>query len=618
MTSPGGCKPLSISEKLSIDALCEQFEGEWQAQRQPQLEQVLDQAPAQLRGPLLCALVPIDFHWQRQRGAAPDLTSYQRRFPGWAAWLEGLVIHCDSSHQQAITLDKAAAPPAPAQLELGTQVGKYRLISELGRGTFGTVYKAVHVELNREVALKVCVIPGDEEAALQQYRDEGQTLARLKHKHIVGVYDAWIEGINYLVASELIDGPSLRTVLENKQPLDHKKAALIALQIARALALAHQATLVHRDVKPANILLRGDGDAVLVDFGLAFRREAFSLRKDLSGTPQYMSPEQADGNANALDGRSDIYSLGVVLYEMLTATRPHTGRTMDDLLEAIKTVDPVPPRQVVPSIPTRLEAICLRCLAKNPSVRYQNASDLAADLKSFLNPRWWWAWIVCGAVLAAVLAIMVRSWTSSAVIPNPPPAVRLARVEQAELHVQRGEADGSPIDSLLLVKNGVDQHLPAAVTPLDRDDRMVLYYRFAEPTSWLLVHVDPAGGAAIVARSEEPQLEARVPKNTNRGVAFSSSDPRGLNLLILLAGELPDGTKDNDLIEQIRTAQSNVDAKPVWSQLRSGFEEKSAAVQLPQDYLRDVESRLPSGLTPRHALLLQTIEAGSPPADGSR
>jgi formylglycine-generating enzyme required for sulfatase activity len=275
----------------------------------------------------------------------------------------------------------APAPPPGRP----SRIGRYRVERVLGEGSFGVVYLARDEDLQRSVAIKVptarlLVRPG----AADAYLREARIVASLRHEHIVRVLDfgRTDDGACYIV-SECVEGGSLADLLKRCRPSPGEAAALVA-DVAEALHHAHGHRLVHRDVKPGNILLDAAGKAYLTDFGIALRDEDFGTGGGLAGTPWYMSPEQARGESHRLDGRADVYSLGAVLYELLAGQPPFRGETLDELLEQIANVEARPPRQIDDRIPKELERICLKALAKRASERYTTARDLADDLRHFL------------------------------------------------------------------------------------------------------------------------------------------------------------------------------------------------------------------------------------------
>jgi tetratricopeptide (TPR) repeat protein len=272
-------------------------------------------------------------------------------------------------------------PPAAAG-ELG-RLGPYRIVAELGRGGMGIVFRAVDDDLRRTVALKVLRPDlADEEAKARLVR-EAQLAARFRHEHVIGVH-AVVQppgGLPYLVM-EYVDGQPLSAILRDQKRLEPRQAVEWLVQAADGLAAAHAAGLVHRDVKPGNILIeKATGKAKLGDFGLA-RAEAHTQTLTqagaIMGTPVYMSPEQA--RAAPTDPRTDVYSLGVTLYEVLTGEVPFRGTALM-VVRQILTEEPRPPRRLNDHIPRDLETICLKAMAKEPARRYANAGELADDLR---------------------------------------------------------------------------------------------------------------------------------------------------------------------------------------------------------------------------------------------
>jgi class 3 adenylate cyclase/predicted ATPase len=272
---------------------------------------------------------------------------------------------------------KRAAPDTPAS------IGRYQVHRALGTGGFGAVYLGHDTQLDRPVAIKV--LHGGSEvprAEKDRFLQEARRIAHLSHPGIVAVHDVGIDDGQIYIVSDFLDGPDLGRWLDNYRPA-WPEAARIATGVAEALAHAHAWLIVHRDVKPANIILTPDRGPVLVDFGLGLdeARAGGSELGNICGTPSYMAPEQVAGAAHRIDGRTDIYSLGVVLYRMLCGRVPFRASNLRELLRQVRDDEPQPPRQLNCDIPPELERACQKALAKRLEDRYTTGADFAEDLR---------------------------------------------------------------------------------------------------------------------------------------------------------------------------------------------------------------------------------------------
>lgn len=260
---------------------------------------------------------------------------------------------------------------------------RYEIIELIGSGGMANVYKALCHRLNRYDAVKIM---RDETAAntelRRRFRAESQAVAMLSHPNIVSVYDvSHSDDVEYIVM-ELIDGITLKQYLQKKSVLDPSEVLDFTIQTAKALEHAHSKGIIHRDIKPQNIMLLKDGMIKVADFGIASLENTIEENNgDTVGSVHYIAPEQARGEAP--DARSDIYSLGIVMYEMLTGKLPYVGNSDVEVAVKHMNTDPVTPRDIVPSIPEELERICLKAMNSNIDERYQSASEMLADLEEY-------------------------------------------------------------------------------------------------------------------------------------------------------------------------------------------------------------------------------------------
>ena len=267
------------------------------------------------------------------------------------------------------------------------KLGRYEILSELGQGAMGVVYKAIDPLIERTVAIKTIKLDLSKEELAnfeERFYREAKSAGRLNHPNIVTIYDVGKSDNSAYMAMEFLEGQLLREVLDAHTALSIDKIVDIAAQVADGLAYAHENGIVHRDIKPANIMLVRDDMAKIMDFGIAqMPTGSRTLAGTVMGSPKYMAPEQVIGKP--VDGRSDIFALGVMLYEMLTGESPFDGDNINTIMYRILNETPVPPKSLAPRIPGTFNYIIAKALAKEPGERYQSAKDMASDLRNYNN-----------------------------------------------------------------------------------------------------------------------------------------------------------------------------------------------------------------------------------------
>jgi tetratricopeptide (TPR) repeat protein/predicted Ser/Thr protein kinase len=403
-----------MSESDSVVQMRSDQSRRWRQGDRVRVEAFLEDRPVLRADPEgVLDLIYNEIFLREQAGEPPCFEEYYARFPNLQDQLRRLaVVH------QAIQLSPSTmvvAQGGDRELSDGVRgsvknpaesfsVAGYEILGELGRGGMGVVYKARQVGLKRLVALKM-ILGGPFASAkeLARFRTEAEAVARLQHPHIVQIYEVGEQqGFPYL-ALELVEGVNLQQMVAGV-PQPPRQAAHLVETLARAVDHAHERGIVHRDLKPANILLTADGFPKITDFSLAKLLggdEALTPTDALIGTPNYMAPEQAAGRANASGPAADVYSLGAILYELLTGQPPFRGDSILDTLEQVRNQEPVPPARVKGPLPRELNTICLKCLEKDPARRYPSALALAEDLHRFLQ---------CQPIRARPVTIWERIW----------------------------------------------------------------------------------------------------------------------------------------------------------------------------------------------------------------
>ncbi len=436
---------LSIAQQLDIDQVCARFDHAWHASAPaPLLADYLEQLDHDLHPHAFLELLRIDREYRNLQGLPKSARDYEFEYPQFskeialvfsdnfssetkastqeaptdaasqAAQLVALIQQYQHENELDVTVDpdvwsaqfpNLAAPLRKAlhgldDLRRATmathtnsprQLGDYVIIREIGRGGMGAVFEAEQKSLVRRVALKVLWFSTVSDAtAVQRFQREAETVARLHHTHIVPIYSVGSDGAINFFAMQLIDGSGLDQVIRSHpNGFDIESVVIWGIQAADALSHAHQRGVIHRDVKPSNLLLDKDGQIWLTDFGLAKRSDdvTLSMVGALLGTPRYMSPEQASASTRDVDHRSDIYSLGATLYELLTGRPVHDAATPHGVISQILTAEIVAPRKLRAEIPKDLDTVLMKALDKNPANRYATTEQLASDLRAVQESR---------------------------------------------------------------------------------------------------------------------------------------------------------------------------------------------------------------------------------------
>jgi eukaryotic-like serine/threonine-protein kinase len=311
--------------------------------------------------------------------------------------------------------------------------GRYEIVAELGRGAMGVVYKARDPQIDRLVALKTVSLPGQEPDQEAEYRQrflhEAQAAGRLHHPGIVGVFDVGEDPENHnpYIVLEYVGGESLNRILAREKKLPPAKALQLAVEIAEALDYAHAQGVVHRDIKPGNIMVTANGHAKIADFGIAKLNLAhFTVPGRVLGTPAYMAPEQLSGVG--ADGRSDLFSLGVIIYAMVTGHSPFQGDSATTVCFKVVNRDPVPASSFDLDLPRGLDEVISRAMAKEPAARYQRGAELASDLRQLLQLR------APGSTTASLSALVVTASTGLRQTKEPnsstPPVTGILHAQQ--------------------------------------------------------------------------------------------------------------------------------------------------------------------------------------------
>ncbi len=386
-----------------IDHVADEFEAAWRRGLRLAIPLYLAMAPLSARVELLNELVEVDWEYRQKSGGTPDPDEYPRELsdllgpnkpyaPQWPALRERLLERNSSRTKEQETTVRSQAHPATDAAAF-PRIDGYQILGVLGHGGMGDVFRALQLGTRREVALKLMRGSSISERARARFDREVELTARLDHPNIARVFDSGLHHGVYFYAMELIDGLPLDQYI-NHRVLDRRPVLELLAEVCRAVAHAHQRGVIHRDLKPSNIMVSAEGRPHLMDFGLAKAlvgedsapRQEVSIEGELAGTPAFMSPEQAGGHVGLLDTRTDVYSLGVILYRQLCGRLPHdTSGGALKVMRRICDEEPLRPRACVKDIGSELESLMLKALSKNPDDRYATASELARDIENFLQ-----------------------------------------------------------------------------------------------------------------------------------------------------------------------------------------------------------------------------------------
>ncbi len=405
--------PLSEHDLLCIASARDAFRISWQNNQRPDIEAYLSKIPESLKQAALAELMTLDIGFRRAACGDCSPADYTTRFPGYLETVSKLFDQLQASDTQPtceITAKKARSvmdekyDPSKKASEnhksksdgsddlknVPEQFGRYRILRELGRGGMGAVYLALDGQLGRNVALKIPFFrEDDEKEAVERFYREARAMAIVQHANLCPVFDVGQFEQWHFLTMAFIDGQPLSNVLKDSNFLSVTQAATLMKTVATAVQKAHDVGVVHRDLKPANIMLNKDGDPIIMDFGLARRKSSGEV--DLTqigavfGSPAYMAPEQVEARHDEIGPATDVYALGVILYQMVTGQRPFQGSVMS-IFAQILSKAPDPPSKWRPGLPPELDSICLKALAKSPSERHASAAMFAEELSYLVNP----------------------------------------------------------------------------------------------------------------------------------------------------------------------------------------------------------------------------------------
>lgn len=395
-----------------VDAACDRFEESFHTETPIAIEELLNEYPPEYRHDILLEAIRVETELRRERGETPKSTDYLSRFPDASDAIETLLSNPFSnplltSEQETISRDvgesrldgiqddesfvepKSLAASAPvANLAVGQSIGRYRIEKLLGRGGMGLVYLATDTRLNRPVALKLPRIVDDADL-IQRFEREARSMASVSHRNLCSIHDVdEVAGIRFLTM-EYIDGETLSDRIAKGAPYTQVEAAVLIQKMAMATEFAHRAGVIHRDLKPSNVIIDRENEPVIMDFGLAQRANEDDARLTKAGgfvgTPLYMAPEQTLEDDAQVGPWSDVYSLGAILYELLTGRTVYIGKTASIISQLVAASPAIPPKELRPYTHTTLNDICMRAIAPQRADRYPTAKQFADALAHYIS-----------------------------------------------------------------------------------------------------------------------------------------------------------------------------------------------------------------------------------------
>ncbi len=397
---------LNVRRSRDIDRCCDQFESDWSEGRRPLIDSYLASVDTTAKDDYLKALLELEIELRRNAGEAPQRNEYVTRFKGQehivVAVFRSVQAETSGEPDSSLRPQETRADTAGGRKSVGKiprDFGRYRIDRQIGRGAMGRVFLAEDTILGRPVALKIPSLTGTDDAEqLERFRREAQAAAVLRHSNICPTFDygdvdgtyyiamAWIDGVvmSQVIAEARVDNPEQP---HDSTQLGEKQIVRWVRKLASAFEEAHRNGIVHRDIKPANVMVDPQGEPIVMDFGLAMSTQPSTdvrlTRTGMQlGSPVYMSPEQVDGDMRRIGPRSDIYSLGVLFYELLTGTVPFDGSVASVFVKII-THEPVPPSELRPGLSGELESLCLRMMSKRSEGRPESMAEVAASLQQF-------------------------------------------------------------------------------------------------------------------------------------------------------------------------------------------------------------------------------------------